>query len=212
MDTQARRTRQRDENRAEILEAAREIFLTDGYDGFSMRKLAVRVGCSPGALYLHFRDKESLFDALVEQSFEQLHQALRRLRDAHGRDPASTLKRGLRVYVEWGLAHPNEYAIAFLLRRPATSKPYRTHDAFGVARSLVKACLGLRARPAQVELATQAVWAATHGITSLLIERPTFPWVARETLIACVIGSAVDGSICGGPRRRGGSHGERGAR
>jgi AcrR family transcriptional regulator len=212
MSTQTRRIRQRDENRTEILEAAREIFLTDGYEGFSMRKLAVRVGCSAGALYLHFRDKESLFDVLVEQSFEQLHQALTRLRDARGRDPAGTLKQGLREYVEWGLAHPNEYAIAFLLCRPATSNPYRTHAAFDVARSLVRACLGRRARPAQVELATQAVWAATHGITSLLIERPAFPWAAKKTLIACVIGSAVDGAIHGGPKHRGGSHGQRGVR
>jgi hypothetical protein len=51
-----------------------------------------------------------------------------------------------------------------------------------------------------VELRTQALWAATHGITSLLIQRPSFPWVSKDRLIDDVIDAAVRGAI--GPRGR----------
>jgi hypothetical protein len=43
-----------------------------------------------------------------------------------------------------------------------------------------------------VQIASQALWAAAHGITSLLILRPTFAWADRDKLIGQVIDAAVD--------------------
>ena len=43
--------------------------------------------------------------------------------------------------------------------------------------------------------ASQALWAAAHGITSLLILRPTFPWVDREKLIGQVIDAVIDAML-----------------
>jgi len=50
-----------------------------------------------------------------------------------------------------------------------------------------------RFRPMDVDVASQVLWATVHGITSLLILRPAFPWANRDKLIAQVIDSAVDG-------------------
>jgi hypothetical protein len=47
-----------------------------------------------------------------------------------------------------------------------------------------------------VELTAQAIWAACHGITSLLIQYPQFPWAERKQLIQRVIDSAVDSLLC----------------
>ena len=69
MQAKARRERYRQETRSEILGAAREIFVRQGFRGFSMRTLARFVGYSPAAIYLHFTSKEELFDILVEESF-----------------------------------------------------------------------------------------------------------------------------------------------
>jgi AcrR family transcriptional regulator len=200
MQAQARRERYRQETRSEILGAAREIFVRSGFEGFSMRTLARSVGCSLGAIYLYFTSKEELFDVLVEESFAHLYEALGILLKERGKDPVRQLKRGLRLYVEWGLKHPSEYQIAFVVRNPA-KKPYRTHRAFDLARSLVKLCLS-RSKAAQreLELRTQALWAAAHGITSLLTQRPTFPWVSKQRVIDQVIDSAVQGAI--GPTKR----------
>jgi hypothetical protein len=50
-----------------------------------------------------------------------------------------------------------------------------------------------RFRRMDVDAASQALWAAVHGITSLLIVRPTFPWADRDQLIEQVVDAAVDG-------------------
>ena len=46
-----------------------------------------------------------------------------------------------------------------------------------------------------VDAASQVLWSAAHGITSLLILRPAFPWADRETLIGQVIDAVVNGLL-----------------
>jgi len=203
-----KRERYRQELKSEVLEAARAIFLRDGFDGFSMRKLAERVGCSPGAIYLHFASKDDLFEAVVEESFARLHERLSIVVDDHRSEPVLALKRGLRIYVDWGLENPDAYRIAFIVGRPA-NRPYATHAAFEVARTIVGRCLAGASDPER-EAAAQAVWAAVHGVTSLLIQRPTFPWVSRDRIIEDVIDGAVLGAVSGKNREpRGGQDGKR---
>jgi AcrR family transcriptional regulator len=194
MNAITRRQQFKAQLRTQILVAAREIFVRDGYESFSMRKLAQRIEYSPGSIYLHFRNKEELFESLVEESFEQLLKALNRLKNGNAQqDPVETLKRGLRAYVAFGLRNPSDYRFAFLLRRPLQRRPYKVHPAFHVMRYMVTRCVEeKRFRAVDVETTSQALWAAIHGITSLLIQRPTFPWVTRRKLIDQVINSAVD--------------------
>lgn len=159
-----------------------------------MRKLARSIGYSVGSLYVHFDDKEELFRTLVDESFAHLHDSLEKvmLGPDHA-DPVRLLKKGMRVYVEFGLANPTDYRVAFLIATPDDRRPYVTHPAFEVLRGAVARCKKeQRFRAVNVELVSQTLWAAIHGITSLLIQRPTFPWVRQETLIRQVIDNAVD--------------------
>lgn len=55
--------------RSNILRTAREMFVHDGYAGFSMRALAGQLGCAPSATYKHFKNKNEIFDCLMEESF-----------------------------------------------------------------------------------------------------------------------------------------------
>jgi AcrR family transcriptional regulator len=195
MNAILRRKQYRAEFRTQILRAAREIFVRDGYESFSMRKLAQRIEYSPGSIYLHFKNKEEIFESLVDETFDRLLRALNRLKNGHAQqDPVAALKKGLRAYVDFGLRNPNDYRFAFLLRQPLQRRPYKVHPAFDVMRYMVGRCVEeKRFRPVDVETTSQALWAAIHGITSLLIQRPTFPWVARKQLIAHVINHAIDG-------------------
>jgi len=195
MITATRREKYRVETRRAILRAARAAFLRKGVAGISMRQLADRVGCSHGNLYLHFRSKEDLFDCLVEESFARLAAALRALRPPQRvKDPVAMLKRAARAYVDFGLKNPGAYEFAFILRRSGRPRPLKPHVAYEYMLALVKRCVAEAGiRPEMVENAGQAVWAAVHGVTSLLILRPRFPWADREKLIRRVIDSAVDG-------------------
>jgi len=191
------RERYRDVLRQTILDAARDAFVRHGYEGVSMRKLAEKVGCSHGNLYLHFRDKAALFDCLVEESFEQFAGGLRNVPESVRQgDPVEFLRKAGRAYVEWGVANASVYEFAFMLRRPEETPPRKPHVAYERTRTLVQRCVDeKRFRHMDVDAASQALWAAAHGITSLLILRPTFPWIERDQLIGQVIDAAVDGLL-----------------
>src|SRR5437868_12947653 len=62
--------------RDEIIQAAKELFLEEGYEATTIRRIADRVGISAPALYLYFRDKEALLLALCDQTFEHLVDAI----------------------------------------------------------------------------------------------------------------------------------------
>jgi len=187
------RERYREELRRTILEAAREAFARDGYESVSMRAIAETAGLTHGSIYGYFKDKDEIFDSLVAENFDQLAAALRDMAGRRG-DPVAFLKRAGRKYVEFGLQNPGAYEFAFILRRPgAAQKP---HLAYDYLRAAVKRCIDQnRFRTRNVDLAGQAIWAAVHGITSLLILRPSFPWAARKTLIGMVVDGAVDGMV-----------------
>ena len=187
------RERHRTELRQAILDAAADAFARDGYASVSLRAVAESVGLSHGSIYGYFKDKDELFEALVEQSFDQLAAALRSLPGRRG-DPVQFLKRAGRKYVEFGLKNPGAYEFAFILRRP--SRGQRPHLTYEYLRSAVKRCIDeKRFRVRNVDLASQALWTAVHGVTALLILRPNFPWAKKKALIGMVVDSAVDGLV-----------------
>src|ERR1044071_2679340 len=72
MGVKERREREKTETREIILDAARELFITHGYEGVSMRKIAEKIEYSPTAIYVHFADKEALFHQLCQEDFGRL--------------------------------------------------------------------------------------------------------------------------------------------
>jgi len=188
------RERYRDVLRRAILDAARDAFVQYGYEGVSMRQLAEKVGCSHSNLYVHFKDKDALFDCLVEESFEQFGESLRAPDSAKRGDPVEFLRKMGRAYVAFGLANPSAYEFAFILRRPGQrSKPHVPYERM---RALVQRCIDeKRFRRMDADVASQSLWSAAHGITSLLICRPTFPWADRDKVAGQVIDAAVDGLL-----------------
>ena len=135
----------------------------------------------------------------MDQSFARLLKTLSALRNGKElQDPVEELKKGLRAYAEFGLRNPNDYRFAFMLRPPMEKRPYKVHGAFESLRYIVGRCVGeKRFRAVNVETTSQALWASIHGITSLLIQRPAFPWVPKKELVAQIINTAVDSLVAG---------------
>ena len=71
-----RRLQVREETRRTILAAAEEILVERGVDGFSVRALAARCGCTAATLYHYFADKEQLVDELLASRLEGLNREL----------------------------------------------------------------------------------------------------------------------------------------
>ncbi len=197
-----RREQQRESTRRAILEIAREILITEGSDAFAMRKLADAAGYSVGAIYLHFETKKALFDALVEDAFAKLQEILNEAHDHQ--DSVQSLRNKLRAYIDFGLRFPNHYHLAFV-RRPTPQKANqktRPHSAFQTLRDAVHRCIDQEQfRSDDGERTSQILWANIHGITSLLIALPGFPWVDQADLIDHVINTGIDGLVV--PQGRG---------
>jgi AcrR family transcriptional regulator len=212
MNAQSIRDRTKAELRALILNTARSLFVHEGYESFSLRKVAQQVGYSPAAIYKHFSSKKDIFESLTEESFAALVQASAAITPAPGEDPVHVLKRGMHAYVAFGLANPDHYRFAFLLpaQKSATpAAPYRPRPAYSALRDRVQRCIDSeRLRSGNLDLFAQSLWSAVHGVTSLLVQRPEFPWVDRDQLIARVIESAVQGLLAEStPPANGGRHG-----
>src|SRR5260221_7280629 len=103
------------DRKREILAAAKQIFLAEGYERASMRKIAARVGVSPTALYLYFRDKVELLTQIGEATFAELGLAFAGLATAT-EDPIERLRLTMRAYIQFGLDHPDEYRLIFMTR------------------------------------------------------------------------------------------------
>ncbi|MDX2031796.1 MAG: TetR/AcrR family transcriptional regulator [Blastocatellia bacterium] len=187
MGSKERREREKENLRQEILDAARDLFVSEGYENVSMRKIAERIEYSPTTIYLYFEDKAAIFESLCDESFAKLVERQEALARKH-RDPLIRLRECGRAYIHFGLEHPNHYRVAFM--QPQDVGDARAFEdsmgfkAFNFLRTTVEECVREKKfRRVDVDIASQAIWAATHGLTSLLITHTGFPWVEREKLI-----------------------------
>jgi len=187
----------REKNKADIhrliLVTARKSFIEEGFENFSLRGLAQRIGYSPAAIYRYFKSKNEIFACLTAESFDLLIKASSSVVPDPDEDTVSVLKRGMHAYVAFGLNNPDHYRIAFLLDGGESNGPQRPRAAYEALRARIRRCIESgRMFPADTDLLAQSLWAAVHGITSLLVQRRSFPWVARNELVDRVIDSAVD--------------------
>ena len=188
------RAQHRKTTRDVIVGAARKTLIEKGYGSFSMRALAAEIGCSPGTIYLYFKSKEHLLSGVVEEGFDKLLEILDEVHDTD--DPIQSLRNKLRAYIDFGLEFPHHYRAAFIFRRSGRSvtEEGQPHASFDVLRQSVRACIdrGLFGS-ADVEYISQILWTAIHGVTSLLIGFPKFPWTDSDQLIDGVIDTALHG-------------------
>ena len=193
-----RKNRAQEDLRRRILAAAEKLFVREGYENVTMRKIAGRIEYSPTTIYHHFADKGQLFACLLESYHARL---LARIREIQGRgeDPITELKLGMRAYTDFGLANPSYYKLAFMSPPEFKAGAYLTEGSTGTElfqslRSSAERCIrrGLF-RPMDAGFTAQVLWTMNHGVTSLLISNPNFPWADREALIDAVIDGAIDG-------------------
>jgi AcrR family transcriptional regulator len=200
MGVRERKARQKKFLRQEILEAASELFVTEGYEQVSMRRIADRIEYSPTTIYLYFKDKSELLEQVCQEAFSRLSVLLKRILEQPG-DPLERLAKGLVAYVHFGLDHPHQYRTAFMMPKPEDfDKSKYLHanspglQAFDFLRRGVESCKASgKLRMGDVELSSQTLWCGVHGVTSLFITHRAFPWVGREQVIHSLVDTLILG-------------------
>ena len=196
--------------RDEILQAAKDLFLEQGYDSTTIRRIADRVGISAPALYLYFRDKEALMLALCDQTFAHLMVAIDEIERTVS-DPRQRVRRFGEAYVRFGLTHPDEYRLVFLNanipesirkvgHRAATDDP--TKPGIGgalVFKRLVGVLSELEASGTKLkyppDTCGELCWMGLHGLVAAFIIKPEFPWSDRELLINGMLDIHLNGIL-----------------
>lgn len=200
MGVKERKARQKKFLRQEILDAASELFVREGYENVSMRRIADKIEYSPTTIYLYFKDKSDLLESVCKETFARLVQRLSKIMEQPG-DPVERLKRGLIAYIEFGVQNPHHYRATFMMPVPdGLDEPKHQEtdspgmQAFAFLPRAISDCIKAGRLPdTNVELSSQAVWAGIHGITALLITKHRFPWAGKDKVIHFTVDTLVAG-------------------
>lgn len=206
MGPRERREREREEVRTRILDAARELFASEGVESVTMRRIAERIEYSPTAIYFHFKDKEALLVELCDCDFRAIAQQFTRI--ATIADPLERLRATGMAYVEFGLNNPNHYRVMFMTPKPVKTKDSAIRkgnpeeDSYAFLKVTVEEALAQgRFRPdlTDAELLSQVIWSGVHGVISLEIAKCNDDWVewhpVRERA-KLMIDILIDGLTC----------------
>lgn len=95
-----------------ILDVARDMFVRDGYEAVTMRKIAAAIQHTPPVIYQHFKDKKALVSAIIHRDSQDLRANLEVCKNI--KDPLERLVEMGRRIAAWGVAHPNHYRLMFV--------------------------------------------------------------------------------------------------
>ncbi len=186
MGVKERREREKSEVRDKILDAARELFISEGYEGVSMRSVAEKIEYSATAIYAYFADKEELFRELCYEDFGRLAEVFTSA--ALPSDPVEKLRFIGKTYADFGFQFPNHYKLMFMTAHPHAELDERDQEIRGnpesdayaflrltVVEALASGCF--RDEVNNPDLIAQTLWAGIHGVISLNIAKSHDGWV-----------------------------------
>ncbi|HET7094509.1 MAG TPA: TetR/AcrR family transcriptional regulator, partial [Thermomicrobiales bacterium] len=183
---------------------------TGADDGVSLRAVARRVGIAAPSVYLHFASKDALVQAVVDEQFIALRQAVEAAL-AEETEPAAQLLAGCLAYCRFALERPGPYRILFGSSRRSQARPESGattgEAAFATLVDTLAACMATGAAPPgdPFRIAVD-VWPALHGMVSLRRSLPEFSWPplaeqvqgVLERLVGVTFGPAAPAGVAAG--------------
>ena len=175
--------------REELLDAASAIMTADGNaKGLSLSSVARAVGIAATSVYLHFPDIEQLKYALVDRGFAEMNRR-RAAATAELTDPAAVVLARWRAYAGFAVDNPGVYRLMFgpelppVLAFDSPDSPGRQAFMSGVEAIATAQRAGAIGAPDDPFRLTALTWAAVHGLVSLRVDRPNFPWPPLDGMI-----------------------------
>lgn len=195
------------------MDAARDLFVNEGYGAVSMRKIAEVIEYSPTSIYLHFQDKAALMLELCRHDFRSLAHTFHELTEIA--DPIERIRQTGHLYIRFAARYPNHYRFMFMtphadLHEPAALKQTYDQDSNKDNPNensylfLVLACEQairegqLRPELTDAHLVAQTFWAAVHGVASIEVTFRNDPWLhlaELETRASTMIEGIIRGLL-----------------
>ncbi len=184
-----RKEREKEEKKKLIIDTATQLFIEQGFDKTSMRNIAEAIEYSPATIYLYFKDKSELFNAIHVQGFQMFFEYLRKVMVIN--DPMDRMDMLGRQYITFAVENPGYYDLMFIMREPMNAE--KNEDAWSqgvtshsVLTDTVAECIRQGYFKGQsAEVISFMIWSQVHGICSMLIrDRMKFyPEEGREELM-----------------------------
>ncbi len=172
MSIEERKERDRQLMRRKILDAARVLFVREGFDNVTMRRIARRIEYSPAALYRYFQNKADLLQSLRMEGFDMLNHEL--LRHGNEPDPLKRLHTLALVYVRFACDNSEYYELMFNAGEPTAMEdgwPTEPMRSFGVLQNAVMAAMAHGAfKNVELETAVFGLWSLCHGLANLVVK------------------------------------------
>ena len=175
MGISERKAKEKEELKALILRAAQKLFVEQGVEQTTMRKIAQEIEYSVGTVYVYYKDKNDILHDLHSQGFKQLGGEMRILFNVA--DPLERLKALGRVYLRFAMENPDMYDLMFSMKAPMEFLDDKHNQewnegkaTFDVLQSTVQQCMekghfsGHRLEPLSF-----AIWGIVHGMVTLHI-------------------------------------------
>lgn len=170
-----RKEKQKAEIRKMILDASMKLFVEEGFENVSIRKIADLIEYSPTTVYLYFKDKDEILFSLHEIGFQKMAEYNVSLWDI--KNPLLRLHKMGENYIAFGMSNPEFYDLMFIQRAPMKSLEQQTDCdwksgdvALGKLAECVAECMERKLIvQADVHAVSMAIWALVHGLVSLAI-------------------------------------------
>jgi AcrR family transcriptional regulator len=201
MGIKERQERDREEVRRSILDAARELFVAEGYRNVSIRKIAERIEYSPAAIYGYFPSKDDIFFALAEEGFRLLGD--RGESEASRDDQLAPLERIRAIFwrlYEFSREQPEYFALMFVDR--SVPRIRREYQRFAFAREMkghlleeIQQCIASGALPSNLEpyAAMRTLSAGLVGVAVMRLSERIAPGEDPDCIAANVLDAAIAG-------------------
>jgi AcrR family transcriptional regulator len=186
-----RKEREKVEMKRQILDAARSLFLDQGFEKTSIRNIAEVIEYSAGTIYLYFKDKNEILFALHVEAFSVLMQAMQA--GIMGEtDPFERLISLGKHYLKYAFENPELYDLMFVMTAPMETLECREEiwcdgeRAFETLKFVVGDCIEAGYfKDAENETISVMVWSLVHGLATLHLRRRTmiFPEIKRIKLL-----------------------------
>jgi len=196
-----RASQARAERRAQILDAAKEVFAEAGYHEASINAIIERAGIARGTFYLYFQSKAAVFDALLDQAMGALRKRITRIdiEDPSAAPPQVQLRDGLVRVLDYVLS---DRLLATILltgaKAPEAEAAARLAAFFGEVHAVIRLALenGIEmklVRPCNVEVTAAALLGTVRGVIEYLVTTDHPP--AVDAIVNELIAVALRGVL-----------------
>jgi len=198
MGIRERQTRERETVRRKILNAARTLFLNEGYANVSMRKIAEQIEYSPGAIYSYFTSKEDIFFALAEEGlqFVRTHCAAA----SHASAPLDRLRDAFWRFYTFSKEQPEYFSLIFV--DSAVPRISRDWERFSSMRELradiehdIQQCIDQGVLPGVESPGAifRILWTAAYGAAVFRLSHRLAPGEDSDALAHDLLDAALTG-------------------